>query len=77
VGHIAPEAAEGGPIALVEDGDLIFIDLPNRAIHLEVPEPELAERRKHWVSQAPGTNSDFLQRYRRHVGSVWEGAILE
>lgn len=77
VGHIAPEAAEGGPIAFVEEGDMIFIDLPNRVINLEVEEAVLEKRKKGWVPQAPKTNSDFLERYRRHVGSVWEGAIME
>lgn len=77
VGHIAPEAAEGGPIAFVEDGDMIFIDLPNRVIDFEIEESELEKRKKEWILPKLITNSSFLERYRRQVGSVWEGATLE
>jgi dihydroxy-acid dehydratase len=56
---------------------MILIDLPNRAIHLEVEAAELARRKENWIPQAPKISSDFLERYRRHVGSVWEGATPE
>lgn len=76
VGHVAPEAAKGGAIALVKDGDLITIDIPNRSIELRVSEEELAERKKSWVPIPCKVNSKYLRRYSKDVESVWKGAIL-
>jgi dihydroxy-acid dehydratase len=76
VGHVAPEAAKGGAIALVKDGDLITIDIPNRSIELHVSEEELAERKKSWVPIPCKVNSKYLRRYSKDVESVWKGAIL-
>ncbi len=76
IGHVAPEAAEGGPIALVHDGDRISIDIPGRALTLHVDEAELATRKLAWKPIPPKVNSKYMNRYRKLVGSVWKGAIL-
>ena len=77
VGHIAPEAAEGGLIALVEDGDLITVDIPGRNIKLHVADEILEERRKNWKPLPLKVNSKYLKRYAKLVGSVWKGALLD
>jgi dihydroxy-acid dehydratase len=77
LGHISPEAAEGGPIALVQDGDPITIDIPGRTITLEVDPEELERRRARWVKPAPKIRSGWLGRYARMVTSANTGAILK
>lgn len=77
VGHIAPEAADGGPIALVKDGDIISIDIPNRVLNLEVSPEELKKRRKEWKYDSLKIEGYYLNRYTKLVNSVWKGAILE
>jgi dihydroxy-acid dehydratase len=75
IGHISPEAAEGGPLALVRDGDLIEYDIPNRRLDLLVPAEELARRRAAW--QAPKRElRGILARYARLAESASKGAIL-
>jgi dihydroxy-acid dehydratase len=76
IGHIAPEAFVGGPLALVQDGDLISIDIPAGRLDLEVGEEELARRRAAWVAPSPKVGSGYLARYRQMVGSASRGAIL-
>ena len=76
IGHVAPEAAIGGPIALVEDGDMISIDIPNHTLELLVDEQTLAERRKSWKPEPTKVRSKYLDRYSAMVGSVWKGAVL-
>ncbi len=76
IGHVSPEAASGGPIGLVEEGDMISIDIPARSIQLCVSEEELAERRKTWVCPPPRIQSGYLKRYARSVSSADRGAIL-
>ena len=76
VGHISPEAAEGGPIALVEEGDLIEIDIPNRRLTLKVSDGELERRRKAWKPKKKKV-SGVLARYAKLVTSGAKGAILE
>ncbi|MFO1446973.1 MAG: dihydroxy-acid dehydratase [Opitutaceae bacterium] len=76
IGHVAPEAAAGGPIALVEPGDRISIDLPGRRLTLEVDEPTLAERRARWTPRAGLSGRGFLARYASQVTSADEGAVL-
>ena len=76
IGHISPEAADGGPIGLVQEGDMIEIDIPARSIQLCVSEEELAERRKTWVCPPPRIQSGYLKRYARSVSSADRGAIL-
>ena len=75
IGHVGPEAADGGPIALVKDGDIIAIDAAGGTIELEVPEAELAERRKAWKPRGNDYNSGALWRYARNVGPAWQGAV--
>ncbi len=75
VGHIGPEAAEGGPIALVHDGDIISLDAMAGTIELEVPEAELALRRAQWQPRAHGFGSGVLWRYARNVGPARHGAL--
>ena len=76
VGHISPEAAEGGPIALVENGDRILIDIPNRTITLKTADAELARRRAAWSKPTPKINKGWLGRYCRLVTSASKGAVL-
>ncbi|HID97491.1 MAG TPA: dihydroxy-acid dehydratase [Thermodesulfobacteriaceae bacterium] len=77
IGHISPEAADGGPIALVEEGDLIVIDIPERKINLLVPEEELEIRHRNWKPLPPRITSGYLARYARQVTSGAAGAVLE
>ncbi len=77
IGHISPEAAEGGPIALVHNGDRILIDIPNRTITLKVSDEELERRRKEWVKPALKITTGWLGRYSRMVTSANKGAVLE
>lgn len=75
--HVAPEAAAGGPIALVEERDDIEIDIPGRTLTLHVPPDDLANRRAHWTPPAPKAETGYLARYVALVGSVSKGAVLE
>jgi len=76
IGHISPEAAAGGPIALVQDGDLIVIDIPDKTITLKVDEAELQARRQQWQPPAPKIRRGYAYRYSRQVTSGSRGAIL-
>jgi dihydroxy-acid dehydratase len=76
VGEVSPEAAVGGPLALVEDGDPITIDLEKRVCDLEVPEGELAARRTRWQAPKPAYDSGWLRIYRRNVSSMAKGGVL-
>lgn len=77
IGHISPEAAEGGPIALVEDGDIIEIDLTKRTIELEVPEEVLAERRNALKPFEPKIKKGYLGRYSKLVTSASTGGVMK
>lgn len=77
LGHCSPEAAVGGPIALVEDGDLITLDINNYKITLEVSDEELSRRRAAWKSPEPKVKGGYLARYARMVTSADKGAVLE
>jgi len=77
IGHISPEAADGGPIALVEEGDLINIDIPNAKLELLVSDEELNERRNRWRPKLTEVKSKWLKRYRKLVSSASEGAVLK
>ncbi len=77
IGHISPEAAVGGTIALVEEGDMIKIDIPHYSIELLVSSEELEERKKKWVAPTPKVTSGYLARYASMVSSGSKGAILE
>lgn len=76
VGHVSPEAARGGPIALVEDGDTITIDARSATLTLEVDDTELAKRRDRWKAPRARYSSGVLARYGRAVGSASDGAVL-
>jgi dihydroxy-acid dehydratase len=76
VGHVCPEASDGGPIALVEDGDLIEIDVPGRRLTLHVDEATLAARRAAWRPHEREVPHGFMRRYRAHVRPACEGAVL-
>jgi dihydroxy-acid dehydratase len=77
IGHISPEAAESGPIGLVEEGDIIAIDIPNKKITLKVSEEELAERKKAFKPKPPAIKSGYLGRYAKLVTSANTGAIFK
>ena len=77
IGHVSPEAAVGGPIALVEEGDIIAIDIPGHSITLKVSDEELAARRAAWKPRQPRITTGYLARYASMVTSGNRGAILE
>ena len=77
IGHVSPEAAVGGPIALVEEGDIISIDIPHMKLDMKVSEEELAARRAKWQPREPEVTTGYLARYREMVTSGNRGAILE
>ena len=77
IGHVSPEAAVGGPIALVEEGDIIDIDIPANTINVRVSDEELSLRRAKWTPKDPGELKGYLKRYRSLVTSGNRGAVLE
>jgi dihydroxy-acid dehydratase len=77
IGHVAPEAVDGGPIALVADGDRIVIDVPSRSIELMVDNAELARRRQQWKLPAPRYSTGVLAKYARLVTGAERGAVTE
>ena len=76
IGHVSPEAAVGGPIALVEEGDMISIDIPNYKLELKVSDEELERRRAAWKPKEPNVTTGYLARYASLVSSANRGAIL-
>ncbi len=77
IGHVSPEAAVGGPIALIEEGDIISIDIPGNALNVKVSDEELARRREKWQPREPKVTTGYLARYRELVTSGNRGAVLE
>ena len=77
IGHVSPEAASGGPIGLVQEGDTIAIDIPNARITLQVSDEELARRKAAYVQPEPNVKSGWLARYARQVASANLGAVLQ
>ena len=77
LGHCSPEAAVGGPLALVKEGDIITLDIDNYKIKLEVSDEELEKRRAEWKAPQPKVSSGYLARYARFVSSADKGAILQ
>lgn len=77
IGHVSPEAAVGGPIALVEEGDRIRINIPELKLEMDVPEEELERRKAKWQPKAPNVTTGYLARYASMVTSGNRGAILE
>jgi len=77
IGHLNPEAAAGGLIGLVEPGDIIEIDIPNRTIHLAVPDSVIAERRKTWQPREPKIKTGYLAKYASMATSADTGGVLK
>ena len=77
IGHVSPEAAVGGPIGLVEEGDMIKIDIPNLKLELDISEEEMAKRKQAWQPRKPKVTTGYLARYASMVTSGNRGAILE
>ena len=77
IGHVSPEAAVGGPIALVKEGDIISIDIPGRKLDVKISDEEMEARRKEWTPREPKVNTGYLARYRELVTSGNRGAVLE
>ena len=77
IGHISPEAAVGGPIALVQEGDRIRVDIPNTRLELLVSDEELEKRRAQWQPKEPKVTTGYLARYAAMVTSGNRGAVLE
>jgi dihydroxy-acid dehydratase len=75
IAHVAPEAADGGPIALVRDGDIVSLDVETRRLSLEVDDAEIERRRKEWKAPPPRYTTGALAKYARSVGSASKGAI--
>lgn len=76
IGHVSPEAMAGGPIALIEDGDIIDIDIPNRKLKLRVSDEELAKRKAAWVKPEPKIKTGYLSRYAKLTTSASKGAVV-
>ena len=77
IGHVSPEAAVGGPIALIEEGDIIKIDIPANTINVDVSDEVLAERKAKWQPREPRVTKGYLARYAKMVTSADKGAVLE
>ncbi len=77
IGHVSPEAAVGGPIALIEEGDIISIDIPANTINVKVSDEELAARKAKWQPREPKVTKGYLARYAKMVTSADKGAVLE
>ncbi|MFH1627575.1 MAG: dihydroxy-acid dehydratase, partial [Pseudomonadota bacterium] len=77
IGHVSPEAMEGGPIALVEDGDMIVIDIRNKEISVRLTEEDLKKRFSHWKPPEPRITSGYMSRYAKSVSSASEGAVIK
>ncbi len=77
IGHVSPEAAVGGPIALIEEGDMIRIDIPNNSLNVGVSDEEMAARKKKWQPKQPKVTTGYLARYASMVTSGDRGAVLE
>ena len=77
IGHVCPEAADGGEIGLIKEGDIISIDIPNASIQLEVSDEELAKRKAEYVAPAPKITSGWLARYSKLVSTASKGAVMK
>ena len=77
IGHVSPEAAVGGPIALIEEGDIIKIDIPNNSLNVDVTDEELAKRKEKWQPREPKITDGYLRRYAALVTSGNRGAVLD
>ena len=76
IGHVSPEAMDGGPIAYVKDGDIIEIDIDNCVLNIKVSDEEMAKRREGWTPNEPKVKTGYLKRYSQHVASGMQGAVM-
>lgn len=76
IGHVSPEAVEGGPIAFVKDGDIIDIDIVNCTLNIKVSDEEMAKRREGWTPNEPKVKTGYLRRYSKLVSSAMQGAVM-
>ncbi len=77
IGHVSPEAMDGGPIALLEEGDIIAIDIPNRALNVKLTDEQLKERKANWTQPEPKITKGYLSRYAKLVTSASTGAVFK
>ncbi|OGP98102.1 MAG: hypothetical protein A2Z39_04820 [Deltaproteobacteria bacterium RBG_19FT_COMBO_46_9] len=77
VGHISPEAMEGGPIGLLKEGDMITINIPGRKLYASISDAEMASRKKSWKAPKPKVTKGYLVRYARMVTSASMGAVVK
>jgi dihydroxy-acid dehydratase len=77
IGHVSPEAAVGGPIGLLKNGDIIEIDVPNRKLNVKLSKEELSKRAKAWTAKEPNVKTGYLARYSQVVQSAHKGSVLE
>jgi dihydroxy-acid dehydratase len=77
IGHVSPEAAVGGPIGLLNDGDMIEIDVPQRKLNVKLSAEELAERSKSWTEKEPNVKTGYLVRYSKFVQGAHKGSVLK
>ena len=77
IGHISPEAAEGGPIGLIKEGDLVAINIPEGKLNVKISEPEMEARRKQWKSREARVNCGALGKYAKLASSADEGAVCK
>ncbi len=77
IGHVSPEAAVGGPIGLVKEGDIVEIDIPNSKMDVKVSDEEMAERKKDWKTPAPKVTKGYLAKYASMATSADTGAVLK
>ena len=76
IGHISPEAAQGGTIALVREGDRIAIDIPAKTVTLKVSDEEIKQRKENWQAPNPTITKGYMARYARQVSSASKGAVI-
>jgi dihydroxy-acid dehydratase len=77
IGHVSPEAMQGGPVAVVKEGDIISINIPDKIITLKVSEQEIRDRLDSWTPPAPNISHGYMARYARMVSSASTGAIVK
>lgn len=77
IGHVSPEAMEGGPIALIQEGDIVSIDIPAGRLNVDCSEEELNKRKANWSAPEPKITTGYLGRYARMVTSASTGAVLK
>ena len=76
IGHVSPEAMEGGPIAFIKNGDIIEIDITKGILNVKVSDEEMAERKKNWAPNEPKIKTGYLKRYSKLVSSAMQGAVM-